>query len=159
MLRDVHCRFPGCAHARFVDLHHVEHWLHGGATSKENLIALCTFHHRLVHEGGFTMELGEDGEPLFIAPDRAPLPSVHAPILDEDPFAAFEEAHAELAIDDETGLTGWDGEPIDYHACVGSVCAADEPPDFDLPVRSWLAKHAFDEKAPSASGGAALECR
>lgn len=147
MLRDVHCRFPGCTHDRFIDLHHIEHWLHGGATSKDNLIALCTFHHRLVHEGGFSMELGEDGEPRFTAPAHASLPFVHAPHIDTDALTAFEEAHAELAIDDETGLTSWDGEPIDYRACVGSVCAADEPPDFDLPVRSWLAKNGFEELA------------
>lgn len=98
------------------------------------------------------MDLSEGGEPRFIAPDRALLPAVHPPIVDKDPFSALEEAHAELAIDEETGLTNWDGELIEYGACVASVCAADEPPDLDLPVRSWLAKHGFDEPAPSAFG-------
>src|SRR5690606_12734866 len=139
-LRDHHCQFPGCTHDRFIDLHHIEHWLHGGATSKQNLIALCPFHHRLVHEGGFTLELGEDGEPRFLAPDGL-IPSVPAiPELGPDAIAAIKSAHADLAIDEDTGLTSWDGSPIDYPACVGALCAADEP-DLHLPVRSWLAKH------------------
>ena len=33
--------------------HHIQHWADGGATSLENLILLCTYHHRLMHEGGF----------------------------------------------------------------------------------------------------------
>lgn len=142
-LRDHHCQFPGCTHDRFIDLHHIEHWLHGGATSKQNLIALCPFHHRLVHEGGFTLELGEDGEPRFLAPDGL-IPSVPAvPELGPDAIAAIKSARADLAIDEDTGLTSWDGSPIDYPACVGAVCAADEP-DLHLPVRSWLAKHGLD---------------
>jgi len=143
MLRDRSCSFPGCTHDRYIDLHHVEHWLHGGETSKANLLALCSFHHRLVHEAGFTIELDAAGEPRFVAPDRAVLPSFVPPAkAPEDPLAAFEEAHADLAIDDETGLTRWDGEPVDAGACVEVLCA--DPPDFDLPVNVWLAKHGIE---------------
>lgn len=56
--RDKHCVFPGCTNRRFVDAHHVQHWSAGGETSFENLILLCTRHHRLVHEGGFS--IGKD---------------------------------------------------------------------------------------------------
>ena len=49
--RDKGCRFPGCAFKRFVDGHHVKHWAHGGETRLSNLVTLCRFHHRLVHEG------------------------------------------------------------------------------------------------------------
>jgi hypothetical protein len=142
MLRDRCCRFPGCTHDRYIDLHHLEHWLHGGETSKQNLLALCTAHHRLVHEGGFTLQTGEDGEPRFMAPDRHLIPFVPTPsAAPADPLSAFEHAHAELAIHEETGLTSWDGEPVDCRACVGAVCAADEEPDLHLPVGAWLAKH------------------
>ena len=34
-----------------------------------NLVGLCKFHHRCVHEGGYTIELAEDGSPLFHRPD------------------------------------------------------------------------------------------
>ena len=144
-LRDRCCRFPGCTHDRFIDLHHVEHWLHGGETSKDNLLTLCTFHHRLVHEGGFTLQTGDetgDGELRFLAPDRDVIPFVPTPTAaPAEPLAALQRAHAELAIEEETGLTRWDGEPVDYRACVGAVCAADEKPDLHLPVGAWLAKH------------------
>jgi hypothetical protein len=54
-IRDKGCRFPGCASTRFLHGHHVQRWLHGGRTSLDDLILLCSFHHRLVHEGGFTV--------------------------------------------------------------------------------------------------------
>src|SRR5690606_39318628 len=89
---------------------------------------------------GFTIELGEAGEPRFVAPDRGVLRSfVPPPEAPADPLAAFEEAHADLEIHDETGLTRWDGEPVDTSACVEVLCA--EPTDFGLPVNVWLAKH------------------
>ena len=50
--RDRGCRFPGCTHTRYVDAHHIHHWADGGETSTENLVSLCRFHHRKVHEGG-----------------------------------------------------------------------------------------------------------
>ncbi len=49
--RDRGCRFPGCTHTRYVDAHHVRHWAHGGETKASNLVTLCRFHHRKVHEG------------------------------------------------------------------------------------------------------------
>ena len=51
--RDKGCVFPGCGATRFVQGHHVTHWVHGGETSLENLTQLCWFHHHLIHEGGF----------------------------------------------------------------------------------------------------------
>ena len=37
--------FPGGANDRFLHGHHVKHWLHGGPTSLDNLVFLCSFHH------------------------------------------------------------------------------------------------------------------
>jgi hypothetical protein len=53
--RDRGCSFPGCERKRFVDAHHIRHWAEGGETSLENLILLCTQHHRLLHEGQFAI--------------------------------------------------------------------------------------------------------
>ena len=66
--RDDGCRFPGCTCNRYLHAHHVEHWSAGGETRIENLLTLCPFHHRLVHEGGFTIELDSGGEPIFRTP-------------------------------------------------------------------------------------------
>jgi hypothetical protein len=35
---------------RFCEGHHLKHWADGGETKLDNLITLCGFHHRLVHE-------------------------------------------------------------------------------------------------------------
>jgi hypothetical protein len=51
--RDRGCRFPGCASRRFLDAHHIEHWATGGATDLDNLVQLCSQHHRLLHEGRY----------------------------------------------------------------------------------------------------------
>lgn len=59
--RDGGCRFPGCTNHRFVDAHHIHHWADGGSTELGNLVHLCTHHHRLLHEGGFTVRPVTDG--------------------------------------------------------------------------------------------------
>ena len=63
--RDEGCAFPGCTHTHFVDAHHVRHWSDGGETSLDNLVLLCSHHHRLVHEGGFQIrrDTPRDGAP------------------------------------------------------------------------------------------------
>jgi hypothetical protein len=67
--RDGGCRFPGCGARRFVDAHHIEHWAHGGATELSNLVQLCRHHHRLLHEGGYTVRSRGDGGLTFHRPD------------------------------------------------------------------------------------------
>ncbi len=52
------CAHPGCQvafdHCR---IHHVRWWDHHGPTDLVNLIPLCSEHHHLVHEGGWTLTL------------------------------------------------------------------------------------------------------
>ena len=50
------CCFPGCERRRHLQAHHRRHWAHGGETSLDNLVLLCFHHHRLVHEGGYTIQ-------------------------------------------------------------------------------------------------------
>jgi len=72
--RDGGCRFPGCTAHRFVDAHHIVHWADGGETKMDNLVLLCRHHHRLVHEGGFSVQMQSDGAPKFTDPTRRTLP-------------------------------------------------------------------------------------
>jgi hypothetical protein len=67
--RDKGCRFPGCSNARYVDMHHILHWANGGETRPSNLVSLCRFHHRAVHEGGFDVEILDYGALRFVKPD------------------------------------------------------------------------------------------
>ena len=64
--RDKGCRFPGCANSRYLDAHHIDHWANGGETKPSNLISLCRFHHRAVHEGGIRIERLDDGALRFV---------------------------------------------------------------------------------------------
>ena len=67
--RDGGCRFPGCDRTRYTHGHHVKHWADGGETKLSNLVTLCTFHHKLTHEGGFGVTATNDGVFVFSRPD------------------------------------------------------------------------------------------
>lgn len=64
--RDKGCRFPGCCNERYIDMHHIRHWANGGETKPSNLVSLCRFHHRAVHEGGFDVRVLDDGALRFV---------------------------------------------------------------------------------------------
>jgi hypothetical protein len=70
--RDGGCRFPGCSQHRWVDAHHIEHWVDGGETRCDNMVLLCARHHRLVHEGGFRLS-GTAAALRFERPDGSPI--------------------------------------------------------------------------------------
>jgi len=84
--RDKGCSFPGCHHTRFVDAHHIEHWSAGGETSLDNLMLLCSQHHKLVHEGGFTIERDYQNRWYFKRPDGRAVPACgyHAEDITDD---------------------------------------------------------------------------
>lgn len=75
-VRDRGCRFPGCENRHWVDAHHIVHWAHGGESTTDNLVQLCRRHHRLIHEGGFGLKRGGEGELLFTRPNGMPIPPV-----------------------------------------------------------------------------------
>jgi hypothetical protein len=75
--RDGECRFPGCGARRFTQAHHVMWWGDGGTTDFDNLVLVCFFHHRLVHEHGWSLRRDEDGRVRWMRPDGSAL--THAP--------------------------------------------------------------------------------
>ena len=79
--RDKGCAFYGCPHSRFVQAHHVIAWEPDGRTDMDNLILLCPYHHRLFHEGGYTIEALGDGKFIFRRPDGRTIgpPPLRAP--------------------------------------------------------------------------------
>ncbi|MGH3179901.1 MAG: HNH endonuclease [Streptosporangiaceae bacterium] len=69
------CRFPGCE-SRRTGLHHIQHWVNGGRTDLANLISLCPWHHKLVHDRGYLIAAPPGGATFaFYRPDGTPLPS------------------------------------------------------------------------------------
>ena len=65
---------PRLSNERFVDAHHIKHWSAGGETSLENLMLLCSRHHRLVHEGGFRIDKDYQHRGCFKRPDGIAVP-------------------------------------------------------------------------------------
>lgn len=67
--RDGCCVFPSCTRpARWCDTHHVHPRGQGGPSVVDNGALLCRFHHRLVHEYGWSLEVDDTGH--WVATDR-----------------------------------------------------------------------------------------
>lgn len=72
--RDGGCAFPGCDRPpAWCHAHHIQHWINGGRTDLDNLVLLCSYHHHLVHEGGFGLARAPDGQLQFTRPDGTEL--------------------------------------------------------------------------------------
>ena len=67
-VRDRHCAFAGCsAPAMWCQAHHMVHWERGGPTDERNLVLVCHFHHKSIHEHGFALRWSPDGRRIETA--------------------------------------------------------------------------------------------
>ena len=107
-LRDGQCRFPGCNSKRF-DAHHIRYRRRGGPTTLTNLLSLCRFHHKLVHEGGYSVGKTLDGEIRFYDPTGRELHHGTG-LAANDGADALRRRHRSLGID------------IDPETIVGNCC-------------------------------------
>ena len=122
--RDQGCVFPGCTHKRYVDGHHIEHWADGGATRLSNLVSLCRFHHRAVHEGGIRIERLDDGAWRFVLPNgESRLSCAPGHTLPMGSLRDLVATHrsAGLRIDARTAATRWRGERMDHGQAISSL--------------------------------------
>ena len=126
--RDEGCRFPGCTHKYFIDGHHIRHWADGGETGLDNLVQLCRYHHRLVHEGGFICERHDDGQVLFRDQVGQVIETTgYVPPSDYTLAEYMRQRMEDLYIHSETCVSQWyAGDSMDYDLAVGSLfeCAA-----------------------------------
>lgn len=89
--RDKCCTFPGCSNRRFMEAHHINEWARdGGETNLDEVTLPCSAHHRLVHEGGWRIEMVDPatGETNWYRPDGT-LYTGGPPPLDEATRARF----------------------------------------------------------------------
>jgi hypothetical protein len=120
-VRDGGCRFPGCTNHKFVDGHHIRHWSDGGETSLDNLVLLCRYHHRLVHEGGFDCTRSNDGEIWFEDRRHQRLNEFQqtAVVSIEESLAWMYRKFADADVSAETSTAKWlAGEDMDMEHAV-----------------------------------------
>jgi len=121
--RDRGCRFPGCTHTRFVDGHHIRHWADGGETKLSNLVSLCRFHHRQVHEGGVAIEFLDDGALRFLRADGTPFEqsSGRGRSRDEGAPDRVIVPPGVLTAAKDAAVSRWRGESMDYGLAVDAL--------------------------------------
>jgi hypothetical protein len=103
--RDKGCRFPGCANSRYLDGHHIIHWANGGETKPENLVCLCRFHHRAVHEGGMQIERLDDGALRFV--------KANGDVIDSTAPGCRQPRGDHTQLPSGTAIAKWRGEKMD----------------------------------------------
>jgi hypothetical protein len=125
LARDGVCVFPGCDRP-ITDVHHRQHWIHGGRTDLANLDGHCRFHHRLVPESGWTTEPDADGKIVFRRPDRTILPTTPHP---QPADGRIETANVRrgLSITSDTCVPRSYGDPLDLDWTVAGLCEARSP--------------------------------
>jgi hypothetical protein len=110
MKRDGGCTFPGCPNRMFVQGHHIKHWADGGPTDLTNLVMLCAWHHRFVHEHGWSVHLDEQQRPSFYNPHGV----VARPVVPR-PWAP------PLPAVTTPSICGWDGAPVEVNRCIDGL--------------------------------------
>lgn len=110
------CAYPGCANTRWLDAHHIVHWLHGGRTDLANLMLLCTRHHRSHHDGAFTIARCAGGGFRFTRADGITPPAPRLRAQRAEPIENEHEAVAAVAI-----TTRWSGQRLDHSYAVGCL--------------------------------------
>ncbi|WP_205633186.1 HNH endonuclease signature motif containing protein, partial [Enhygromyxa salina] len=125
-LRDGGCRVPGCGRKRHLHGHHIQAWAEGGPTRLANLVLVCPGHHRMIHEGGLSVEVRADkimfidqrGHTILAAPPR---------VGSDQELEALERflREADLHIDASTTTPKWDGRPMNLSDTLDWMFIAD----------------------------------
>jgi hypothetical protein len=70
--RDRHCAFPACTRPPVMcHAHHIRHWADDGNTALDNLVLVCSHHHRVLHHTPWQIRLNpKDRQPEFSPPPR-----------------------------------------------------------------------------------------
>ena len=132
--RDQTCRFPGCT-SRHCDAHHIEHWADGGETKLSNLVLLCRRHHRLLHEGGFSIRMDDQRGVQFFDPrgrrlERSPVPPSVGLDAARELVERFEDGG--ILVTGKESMPAWDGERMDLRYVM--ECLWRPPPHLEAVV-------------------------
>ncbi len=113
--------FPGCGQTRFLHAHHIEHWARGGQTELANLVQLCAYHHRLIHEGGYGLTRDRDQTLIFRHPDGRPIAAAPTPTA-SSPARLYADNHRHrLDLTSDTTSRHWDGSRLDLALAIDGL--------------------------------------
>lgn len=127
--RDRGCRFPGCGERIFVDVHHIRHQARGGGHEVVNVIELCWFDHRLVHEGGWTIRFLEHDEVITVTPEGSVISSIVEPRAALGSTIAERNHAVGLATSARTVTPQWWNDPLHLGDIIASLQWHDERGD------------------------------
>jgi hypothetical protein len=83
---------------------------------------VCRRHHRLVHEGGFGLEVAPDGARRFYRPDGTEIAARGPDLSGSDVRLVETNRHNGVAITPETCKSRWDGWRIDTTYVADVLC-------------------------------------
>lgn len=121
--RDGRCRFAGCTRVAHLHGHHIRHWAEGGETSLENLVQLCGYHHRLVHEQQFSVHALPGGGFEFRRPDGEVLGPQPTPHTVE--WMDLVNTNRHYAIDESTIVPRGHDHDMDYDIAIQALLRRD----------------------------------
>ena len=98
---------------------HIQHWINGGRTDLDNLVSLCPYHHKVVHDRGYLIAARRRRHVHLLPPDGTPLPA--CPPLPE-PDGGIGSAH-DAAITPDTIIPPWYGERLDLNHAIWACFA------------------------------------
>ncbi|MCK9926806.1 HNH endonuclease, partial [Frankia sp. Mgl5] len=103
------CQYPGCAHTRWLHIHHLVPWVEGGGTDIDGLALVCGEHHRTLHDEGIELRRTPAGRIVALLPDGRTLDP--APPVDPGirPAAVLAEATRHVPLD---AIVTRDGGPF-----------------------------------------------
>jgi hypothetical protein len=62
------CAIPRCSvPVSMCEPHHIDYWVNGGPTDLNNLVPLCSEHHRCVHEGGWKLGIADGSRTVTVS--------------------------------------------------------------------------------------------
>ena len=138
-IRDKTCRVPGCCESRYVDAHHIKHWVDGGETSLDNLVILCRAHHRQLHQGHFTIKVEKTAADQQLVFTTCSGKTLQSSVFPQFPRVSAETSadalrHTAPAVNAKTCTPRWHGEDCDYGMAIEALLRRDEPEHPRVPL-------------------------